>query len=94
MPITPEDRARQNIDKLLIDAGWIVQDKRAEAQAASALNHSNICTIHDLGEENGLAFIAIEYLRLSPHHRFVIALCSPRALPETGLRTYPPEKVR
>jgi hypothetical protein len=29
MPITREDRARQNIDKLLTDAGWIVQDKRA-----------------------------------------------------------------
>ena len=29
MPITPEDRARQNIDKLLTDAGWIVQDKRS-----------------------------------------------------------------
>jgi type I restriction enzyme, R subunit len=29
MPITPEDRARQNIDKLLTDAGWIVRDKRA-----------------------------------------------------------------
>jgi type I restriction enzyme R subunit len=29
MPITPEDRARQNIDKLLTDAGWVVQDKRA-----------------------------------------------------------------
>ena len=28
MPITPEDRARLNIDKLLADAGWIVQDKR------------------------------------------------------------------
>src|SRR5438270_2188856 len=61
----------------IVKTGTAIERLKREARSASALEHPNICTIYEIGEENSQWFIAMELLRGQPLNQMILG----RALP-------------
>jgi serine/threonine protein kinase len=57
-----------------------------EAKTASALNHPHVCTVHEVGEDNGLAYIVMEYVEGRPLSEAVASGLLPAAVVRYGIQ--------
>ena len=54
-----------------------------EAKAISQLNHPHICTLYDVGEQDGIDFIVMEYIQAIPSTRAIAEMLTPSTLRAT-----------